>query len=309
MAELAPAGAPPAAPGVRLAAAATTGRSRTGWASRCGPTWRRPSTGWPPRRAREAGLSLSITSALPLRRRAGAAVRAPTRTRSGWRRRARACTATPPSSTSARRAPTPGWPANTRRFGFIHATPGSPGTTASAPTRATRASGAVRARLVGAAGRRPRPGPPRAAVLRAAALPRPDRAGGAALERADEPARRPALRRVGLQPVRPQPGGRARASRSSCPAPRDAYGLGEPVRRRRGDRRPGPPDERPAEALRRQDGAGARRLQRRGRGGASATAACRRIAETRAYVAKILGLLGGAGDLPMVGGFEVRLVK
>ena len=31
--------------------------------------------------------------------------------------------------------------------------------------------------------------------------------------------------------------------------------------------------------------------------------------ETRAYVAKILGLLGGAGDLPAVGGFQVRLVK
>jgi hypothetical protein len=32
-------------------------------------------------------------------------------------------------------------------------------------------------------------------------------------------------------------------------------------------------------------------------------------AETRAYVTKILGLLGGAGELPMVGGFEVRLVE
>ncbi len=32
------------------------------------------------------------------------------------------------------------------------------------------------------------------------------------------------------------------------------------------------------------------------------------FAETRAYVAKILGLLGGAGDLPLVG-FEVRLVE
>ena len=31
--------------------------------------------------------------------------------------------------------------------------------------------------------------------------------------------------------------------------------------------------------------------------------------ETRAYVAKILGLLGGAGDLPVAGGFEVRLVE
>jgi Transglycosylase SLT domain/D-alanyl-D-alanine carboxypeptidase/Putative Flp pilus-assembly TadE/G-like len=32
-------------------------------------------------------------------------------------------------------------------------------------------------------------------------------------------------------------------------------------------------------------------------------------AETRAYVARILGLLGGTGDLPVVGGFEVRLVE
>jgi hypothetical protein len=31
--------------------------------------------------------------------------------------------------------------------------------------------------------------------------------------------------------------------------------------------------------------------------------------ETRAYVARILGLLGGAGDLPMVSGFDVRLVE
>jgi hypothetical protein len=31
--------------------------------------------------------------------------------------------------------------------------------------------------------------------------------------------------------------------------------------------------------------------------------------ETRAYVAKILGLLGGAGDLPVATGFEVRLVE
>jgi soluble lytic murein transglycosylase-like protein len=32
-------------------------------------------------------------------------------------------------------------------------------------------------------------------------------------------------------------------------------------------------------------------------------------AETRAYVAKILGLLGGAGDLPIASAFEVRLVE
>jgi Transglycosylase SLT domain/D-alanyl-D-alanine carboxypeptidase len=33
------------------------------------------------------------------------------------------------------------------------------------------------------------------------------------------------------------------------------------------------------------------------------------FAETRAYVAKILGLLGGAGDIPIPVGFEVRLVE
>jgi hypothetical protein len=33
------------------------------------------------------------------------------------------------------------------------------------------------------------------------------------------------------------------------------------------------------------------------------------FAETSAYVTKILGLLGGAGELPSVGGFEVRLVE
>jgi Transglycosylase SLT domain/D-alanyl-D-alanine carboxypeptidase len=32
-------------------------------------------------------------------------------------------------------------------------------------------------------------------------------------------------------------------------------------------------------------------------------------AETRAYVTKILGLLGGAGEIPLVNGFEVRLVE
>jgi hypothetical protein len=41
-----------------------SGRSRIGRASRCGPTWRPPSTAWPQRRgARRVGLYLSITSA------------------------------------------------------------------------------------------------------------------------------------------------------------------------------------------------------------------------------------------------------
>ena len=32
-------------------------------------------------------------------------------------------------------------------------------------------------------------------------------------------------------------------------------------------------------------------------------------AETRGYVTKILGLLGGAGEIPVIGGFEVRLIE
>ena len=32
-------------------------------------------------------------------------------------------------------------------------------------------------------------------------------------------------------------------------------------------------------------------------------------AETRGYVAKILGILGGAGEIPVAGVFEVRLVE
>jgi soluble lytic murein transglycosylase-like protein len=46
--------------------------------------------------------------------------------------------------------------------------------------------------------------------------------------------------------------------------------------------------------------------------GASAVAACGCIPaypETQAYVAKILGLLGGAGDLPVALQFKVRLVE
>jgi soluble lytic murein transglycosylase-like protein len=46
--------------------------------------------------------------------------------------------------------------------------------------------------------------------------------------------------------------------------------------------------------------------------GAGAVSSCGCIPpypETRAYVAKILGLLGGAGDLPAASTFEVRLVE
>ena len=71
-----------------------------------------------------------------------------------------------------------------------------------------------------------------------------------------------------------------------------ALGLTQPVRRRAGDRRPGPPDARPAAPLRGRP-AGARRLQR----GPGAVAACGCVPPTGdpGYVARILGLMGGAG--------------
>ena len=46
--------------------------------------------------------------------------------------------------------------------------------------------------------------------------------------------------------------------------------------------------------------------------GPGAVAACGCVPpfpETQAYVAKIVGLLGGAGDASAAGGFEVRLVR
>src|SRR5215207_9823070 len=64
-----------------------------------------------------------------------------------------------------------------------------------------RPSRPVRARLLGAAGRRSRPDRPPASGVRAAALPRSDRGSRAPLERSDGAAGSSALRGVGLQPV------------------------------------------------------------------------------------------------------------
>ena len=73
-----------------------------------------------------------------------------------------------------------------------------------------------------------------------------------------------------------------------------AYGLANPFDAERGDRRPGAPHARPAAAVR-GGPARARGVQRRP--GAGRRCGCvPPYPETRAYVARILGLLGGAGE-------------
>ncbi len=127
-----------------------------------------------------------------------------------------------------------------------------------------------------------------------------------ALERRRRRPVRPALRRVELQPVRPlagrRPGHRsvhARHGRVLRPL--------QPLRSRGRDRRPGPPDARPAAPVRLRP-ARARRLQRRPRPRRRRCGCIPDYPETQAYVAKILGLLNGAGDLTG-SAFEVRLVE
>ena len=124
-------GCPPPEP-----AAGTAGRSRTGWESRCARTPRGPSTDGR-RGASATGVHAvdqqRASAPTPSRRRCSRA----NPTRSGSPRRARACTATAPSWTSARPAPTAGWPRTTSASASSTATPGSRGTTASARTRAS----------------------------------------------------------------------------------------------------------------------------------------------------------------------------
>ena len=186
----------------------------------------RRSTAWPPRPRRAACTCRSRAPSAPTPSRRGCS--RPTRTRSGSRRRARASTATPPSSTSARPPPTPGWPPTRAPSASSTATPGSPGTTASAPTRATastrRSTSAARGsrRAATTAGSHGLPS------FVPAALPRPARAGGAALERAGGAARRAALRGVRLQPVRGEPGRGAGDRPVHAGHGARRYGLGDP---------------------------------------------------------------------------------
>jgi hypothetical protein len=236
---------------------------------------------------------------LPQRRRAGAAVRRAHPTRSGSRRPEGRCTASAPSSTSARRRvrlagrqrralPLPA----ALRVGAWHFGYALNAGSSSLGYRQRR-----RRRVVGdAAGLRARP-------LRAG-----DRACGAALERVGGAAGRAALRGVALQPVRAVGG---RGARHRAVHARHGGGLRtrRSLRRRPRDRRPGPPDARPAARVRAVPLALA--AYNAGPTGSGRAAACPPIPETQSYVADILGLLHGAGDPSgdRVGGLEVRLVR
>ena len=169
--------------------------------------------------ARRDGDRAGDQLGLPLRRRAGAAVRRSTPTRAGWRRRASRFTAARPSSTSGRRPPTRGWPRTRAASASCSATAGSRGTSAS---RAARRPCSARPATPAATGRRRRRdgAPARAAGLRARrASAAPILRSAARWNVSAGAARRAADGRVQLQPVRGLAAPARRGSPSSCPGP------------------------------------------------------------------------------------------
>ena len=264
--------------------AATPARSPTARASRCGPTSRAPSTAWQrgrARRRRRAHRSPPATAPTPSRRelyarhpgpplgRAARQVAAPPRHRARPRPAVRLRLA------RAQRRPLPLRPA--LLLGAValrlHAQP------------------ALDARRVAGAGR---PGDGRSAVpsfVPAAYAPPIARAASrwnvsAALLAAQlyaesnfNPFARQPRRRARHRPVHARHGARLRPAR--------------PVRRRRGDRRPGAPDARPAAPF----GSVSLALAAYNAGpGAVERCGCvPPFPETQAYVARILALMGGAG--------------
>ena len=220
------------------------------------------------RAARADGVALLDHQRLPLGRRAGRPLRAPSRPALG---RAAGPLAAPPRH---RARPRPA-----RRLRLARRA------RRALPLQAALRVGAValrlhaqRALLTAAASRR------RGRRARCRASSRRVRAGArarrAALERLRHAARRAALRGEQLQPVRGQPRGRA-GDRAVHARHRRRDGAARPVRRRAGDRRTGAPDARPAAPVPRRP-ARARRLQRRARRRSRPAGACPPTARRRA---------------------------
>ena len=147
-----------------------------------------------------------------------------------------------------------------------------------------------------------------AAVVRARAVRAGDLAGRAALERVGALLAAQLYAGVGLQPVRALAGRVRRGSRSSCRGPRRPTGC---ATRSTPSGRSTPRRTSCATCC-----ASSGRCRSRWRPTTRAparsppAAASRRYPETRGYVARILGLLGGAGDIGLTdAGLAVRLVR
>ena len=252
------------------------------------------------RAARADGVALLITSAYRSDAEQAVLLAPPPGPEVGRAARARRCTATAPSSTSARPPPTPGWPPTRGRFHFVQRYAWEPWHYGYA-LNARSTVAAATATGDGAAARRAA----RASCRRASR--RLLRTRGAALERVGGAARRADLRREQLQPVRGQPRGRAGHR---------AVHAGHGARRWASTTRSTPAQAIDAQAhlmrdLLRQFASVPLALAAYNAGpgaGRARAAASRRIPETRGYVARILGLLGGAGDTS-AGGLAVRLVS
>ena len=236
--------------------------------------------------ARADGVALVDHQRLPVGRRAGGAVEPQPEPEDGSRGPARRCTATAPSSTSARRAAYAWLAANAGRFHFLQRYSWEPwhfGYTLN-PSRASQRETATARRACRTARCRAscRRGSPRCCAA--------PRSAGTCRRRCSP--RRSTPSRASTRSRARRPG--AQGIAQFMPATARAFGLANPFDAEQAI-------DAQAHLMRdllRQFGsraARARRLQRRARARVGAAGASRTIPETRGYVARILGLMSGAG--------------